>query len=354
MFLQSIASAFPEARYTQREVWEALSTGSGNGAGLPYDLGKRGRRILRSVLLGDSGVESRHFALAPGELLRLDAQGLNEAFEREAPTLACRALQAALARANAEAREIDALFLCTCTGYLCPGVTSHVAEAMGLRDEAFLHDVTGLGCGAALPTLHAAACFLAAYPQATVAVVAVEVCSAAFFLCDDPGVVVSACLFGDGASASIWRGQGEVGQWQAGGFRSLHWPQEREKIRFVNEGGRLRNKLDRTLPELAAAAVEQLWAQASVGVGGPDQIIAHSGGRDVIEALEAVLPPHALTETRSVLRDYGNLSSPAVLVALERRLAQANSSDQALWLTSFGAGFAAYSCGLCRSDGQLG
>jgi alkylresorcinol/alkylpyrone synthase len=348
MFLQSIASAFPETRYTQRAVWEVLSE-SADGSGQPgFKLGKRGRRILRSVLLGDSGVEARHFALAPGDLLELDAQGLNEAFEREAPRLAGRALDQALLRADLPSAHLDALFLCTCTGYLCPGVTSHVAEALRLRDHAFLHDVTGLGCGAALPTLHAAACFLAAHPEATVAVVAVEVCSAAFFLDDDPGVVVSACLFGDGASASIWRGRGQPGQWRADHFRSLHWPQEREKIRFVNHGGCLRNKLDRSLPELAASAVARLWKEAGRA---PDQIIAHSGGRDVIDALEAVLAPYSLAETRSVLRDYGNLSSPAVLVALERRLAQEEPTDHSLWLTSFGAGFAAYSCELRRSDG---
>ena len=31
--------------------------------------------------------------------------------------------------------------------------------------------------------------------------------------------------------------------------------------------------------------------------GEPDRVLAHSGGRDVIDALEAVLP-HALDETR--------------------------------------------------------
>ena len=117
----------------------------------------------------------------------------------EAPRLAARALDAALTQARLVAGQVDALLICTCTGYLCPGVTSYVAEQLGLRADAFLQDLVGLGCGAAIPCLRAADAMLAAQPAAVVACVAVEVCSAAFYLDDDPGVLVSACLFGDGA-----------------------------------------------------------------------------------------------------------------------------------------------------------
>ncbi len=45
-------------------------------------------------------------------------------------------------------RVLDALFVCTCTGYPCPGVLSHLAEQTDVRSDAFLNDMTGLGCGA--------------------------------------------------------------------------------------------------------------------------------------------------------------------------------------------------------------
>lgn len=340
MFLDSIASAFPDCCLTQEEVWQALE-----GSPAMKQVTRRGGRILQTVLQGNSGIETRHFAIRPPELFSLGAQELNEAFEREAPRLGASALGRALEKAGLKAKDLDALFLSTCTGYLCPGVTSYVGEVMGLRPDAVLHDVTGLGCGAAIPTLHAAACFLAAHPEATVATVAVEICSAAFFLCDDPGVAVSACLFGDGASAAIWRGRGAPNKWQARHFRSLHVPAEREKIRFVNDGGRLRNKLDKTVPQVAAKAVGELFEASGIA---PDQIIAHSGGRDVIDAVEARLPGVRLTETRAALSRYGNMSSPSVMVALEDRLLNGPSADRSLWLTGFGAGFAAYSCELHR------
>jgi alkylresorcinol/alkylpyrone synthase len=206
-----------------------------------------------------------------------------------------------------------------------------------------LQDLVGLGCGAAIPMLRSAAGFLAMHPGAKVATVAVEVCSAAFFADDDPGVLISLCLFGDGAAAAVWSDQPGDGKWQAGHFTTVHRPEQREKIRFVNAGGKLRNQLDKAVPGLAAEAVAELWQQRQ---GEPDRVLAHSGGRDVIDALEAVLP-FTLDETRGVLRDHGNMSSPSVLFALDRALAGADG-DRRWWLTAFGAGFAAHACEVWR------
>jgi predicted naringenin-chalcone synthase len=339
MYLQALASAFPDARYTQSECWQIAKSS-------PFltSLSRRSTKILETVLSGRSGIETRHFAIPTGKLFSADAEDLNQAFEQTAPPLAARALRKACDSAGLEPRVIDALFVCTCTGYLCPGISSHLAEQTGVRPDAFLNDMTGLGCGAALPTMHAASCFLAAHPQATVATVAVEICSAAFYLDDDAGVIVSACLFGDGASAALWRSADAGGQWRATNFRSLHRPEDREKIRFVNAGGRLKNQLHRTVPQVAAESVEVLFSLCSRK---PDQVIAHAGGRDVIEALEERLPEYSLAETRETFRKYGNLSSPSVLCALEERFSRANG-DRLLWLTTFGAGFAAHSCELSR------
>lgn len=341
MFLQSIATAAPPKSFTQDSCWEAMRQD-----GLLESLRPRSAELLRKILTNpDSGISHRHLALERiEEVFRQDAQRLNESFEREAPVLARAALDRALAAAGITAADLDALFLCTCTGYLCPGVTSHLAEQAGMRPDVYLADLVGLGCGAAIPMLRAAHGYLAAHPGARVATVAVEVCSSAFFADDDPGVLISLCLFGDGAAAAIWTGDGAPGQWRAGHFTTTHRPEHRDKIRFINSAGKLKNQLHRAVPELAADAVAALY---QLRAAEPDQVLAHSGGRDVIEAIERRLPFH-LTETREVLRDHGNMSSPSVLFALERRLRQARAADRRLWLTAFGAGFAAHACEMWR------
>jgi predicted naringenin-chalcone synthase len=213
-----------------------------------------------------------------------------------------------------------------------------------------LHDVVGLGCGAAIPTLRAASHVLAAHPGATVACVAVEICSAAFYLDDDPGVLISACLFGDGAVASVWRASpGGNGASPArlglrcSGFRSLHLPAERDKLRFETRQGKLRNLLHPTVPALAAGAVGRLWAER--GPVPVARVVAHSGGRDVLEAIAAAVPGHPLEASERVLRDRGNMSSPSVLFALEEALRMdPDGAKGDYWLISFGAGFSAHTC----------
>ncbi len=335
MFLEALASAFPPNHYTQKECLEFTRTTSSY-----QSLSRRGQGIMERVLLGDSGIAKRHFcAEDPAAMFDAGAQKLNEYFEKEAPELSIAALE----KTGVDPSEIDALIICTCTGYLCPGVTSHVAEKLGMRDDVYLQDIVGLGCGAALPMMRAAEGFLAANPGKKVATVAVEICSAALFVNEEPGVLISMCLFGDGASAAVWSDQEGEGKWQAGHFDTIHVPEEREKIRFINSGGKLENKLHRAVPGLAADAVCKLWQKRR---NDPDQVLAHTGGRDVIEALEKRMD-WELPETRAVLQNAGNCSSPCVLFALEERLKQ-SEGDTRYWLTSFGAGFAAHSCEMWR------
>lgn len=340
MFLQSISTVVPPHAFTQRDCLEIASR-----AEAVKRLKPRSLSLLMKVFGGDSGIAKRHFSVPdPAALFDRSAEELNHGFEQAAPELAGAAVQRALDEAGITPGEVDALFLCTCTGYLCPGVTSHVAERLGMRADAYLNDLVGLGCGAAVPMLRSAHGFLAANPEAVVVTVAVEVCSAAFYITDDPGVLISLCLFGDGASAAVWKGKGQDGQFRAGRFDTRHRPEYRERIRFVNSEGKLRNKLHRSVPEIGAETVADLFEGRT---GDPDQILAHTGGRDVIEGLEAAIPGYQLGETRTVLEDYGNCSSPCVMMALDERL-RGGHEDRLLWLTSFGAGFSAHSFEMWR------
>jgi alkylresorcinol/alkylpyrone synthase len=342
MFLQSISHAVPLHAFTQAESWEILQH-----SGALKQLNERSATLLEKVLCGDSGIEKRHFATDdPDQLFTLDAETLNRNFEIAAPEIAARALLQALEKAELKPEDLDALFICTCTGYLCPGLTSYVAEQLDLAPQAYLQDIVGLGCGAAIPTLRSAQGFLAANPNATVACIAVEICSAAFYLDNDPGVLISACLFGDGASASIWSNDSKFTGYRIQNFDTFHSPKDRELLRFTNKGGKLRNKLHRSVPEVAAPIVHSLFDRAHVK--SDTQVVAHTGGRDVLDTLEKALPSKTLQPSRETLRQFGNVSSPSVLFTLEAILHQ-KAPPKHLWLTSFGAGFAAHSCDLVKA-----
>jgi predicted naringenin-chalcone synthase len=61
----------------------------------------------------------------------------------------------------------------------------------------------GMGCGAAIPNLEAAAGMLARSEEGPVLSLAVEICSAIIFPSHEPELVVSNSIFGDGAAAAV-------------------------------------------------------------------------------------------------------------------------------------------------------
>src|SRR6516162_10079887 len=199
MFLIGLGTAAPAQRYAQRDCWDVVQHTE------PYTrLSSRSRAILKKVLCGDNGIATRHLALDTLlEVFNLTPDVLQARFTKHAPALAAEAAQRALQDAGCVPAEIDAVLISTCTGYLCPGLTSYVSERLGLRPDVFALDLVGQGCGAALPNLRAADALLASERCQHVLSVCVEVCSAAFYLDDDVGVLISACLFGDGAGAAV-------------------------------------------------------------------------------------------------------------------------------------------------------
>ncbi|MEI7864189.1 MAG: 3-oxoacyl-[acyl-carrier-protein] synthase III C-terminal domain-containing protein [Chthoniobacterales bacterium] len=343
MFLHALATATPPATFSQEECLAMVR----RAPDYHTRLDRRARLTLSQILRGDSGIAARQFAVSDVErLFSFSADELNAEFRRAAPLLATEALESALDRGGIDRRELDALIVCTCTGYLCPGVSSYVAEQARLADDLWLQDIVGLGCGAAIPMMRAANAILAADPRRTVACVAVEICSAAFFLDSDPGVLVSACLFGDGACATIWQGRPGEGSIRCHGYDTIHQPAQRDMIRFEQRDGKLRNLLAPSVPALAAAAVGKLYARTNSATAPRiARVISHAGGRDVLNSIEAELPQHELDDAREVLRHHGNMSSPSVLFGLEHALAAAKpSAEEDWWMVSFGAGFSAHSC----------
>lgn len=342
MFINGIGTAVPEHVYTQSEIWDAM-----NRLGLVQALDRRAGRLLQKILCSDEVVAKRHLALPCLEEVREPTASTQHArFAASAPKLATSAARRALEAAESGPGDINAVIIATCTGYLCPGLTSYVAELLGLRGDIIALDLVGLGCGAAIPSLRTAQALLASRAAARVLVVCVEVCSAAFFLDNDPGVLVSACLFGDGAAAVVLTSEAPHHrrriEWRSCG--SLLDPTKREALRFAHSNGMLRNVLTPEVPRLAAkaarAVLDEVLARAGVPASSIHEWLFHPGGRDVLLALreELGLTEHDLRRSTTVLRNFGNLSSPSVLFALDSAVREAAPAGH-WWLSAFGAGF---------------
>jgi predicted naringenin-chalcone synthase len=345
MFVSGLGTAAPSTRWTQQQCWEAVAASD-----YLDKLSSRSQAILRKVLRGNNGICSRHLAFNElSEAFQFDPDVLDARFAKHAPAVASQAAQRALTDAGLDAGDIDAVIISTCTGYLCPGLTSYVTEEIGLPTGILALDLVGQGCGAALPNMRTSEALLASGRAERVLSICVEICSAAMYLDDDPGVLISACLFGDGAGAAVLTtdpipGRRRVEWKSAGTFIDVG---DREELRFERQRGMLRNILSPAVPALAAKHVDRVLAEGleRSGLAREDITgwILHAGGREILAAIRQKI---GLTEddtrwSAAILRDYGNVSSPCVYFVLQAALNE-QARGGYWWMSSFGAGFSCH------------
>lgn len=344
MFICGIGTATPANRYTKAECLEAFYRSDWF-----HRLDSRSHYIAQTVLKRDNGIETRRLAVdALPDAFCIDPDTLASRFLAHAPQLASAAGAQALSSANIDAHQIDAIIVSTCTGYLCPGLSGYVIERLGLRPDVQAFDLVGQGCAAALPNLRLGDSLVTARASKTVLSICVEVSSAAMYLDNDPGVLISACLFGDGAGAAVLSDDPKTS-------RRIRWkecasfiePKERDALKFEQRGGMLRNILTRQVPALAAEhglrVLETVLRSAKLSMEDVSTWIMHAGGRDVLQAIEKrfQLAPQDLRYSAAMLREYGNLSSAFVYFVLEAALAD-HAPRGHWWLSSFGAGFSCH------------
>ena len=163
MFFTGIGTSTPPRRYTKAECWSAFQESEWFAR-----LDRRSHAIAEAVLLRDNGISARRLALdSLAEVFAIDPDTLQRRFATHAPALATEAAVGAMRDAGVGARDIDGIVVSTCTGYLCPGLTSYLAERLGLRPDVQAYDLVGQGCGAALPNLRLADVLIVEGPART-------------------------------------------------------------------------------------------------------------------------------------------------------------------------------------------
>ena len=353
MFITGIGTATPPRRYSKAECCDAFQESDWLAR-----LDRRSHAIGETVLRRDNGISARRLALETlAEGFRLAPDTLHRRVATHAPALATESARNAMRDAGIDAGDIDAIVVSTCTGYLCPGLTSYLTETLGLRANVQAFDLVGQGCAAALPNMRLADALIASGTGEHVLSVCVEVSSAAMYLDDDPGVLISACLFGDGAGAAILSGRlpkhGRSVEWR--GCGSLLEPSRRDALRFEQRGGMLRNILARPVPALAAeyaqAVLQTELARAELEMTDIAAWIMHAGGRDVLQALrERIgLSVEDLRYSAAILDEFGNMSSASVYFVLKAALDD-GAPQGWWWISAFGAGFSCHGALLAVSS----
>lgn len=300
-----------------------------------------------SRVFSSTGVQERHTTVR-AEWFE-EPQGWTDrtaAYVKGACSLFERVVTAALKSAALDASQIDAVVFVSSTGISTPSIEARMLPALGFRPDVVRVPVFGLGCAGGVSGLALAARLAAGRPGSIVLQVALELCSLSFRVDGATKAdVIAASLFADGAAAVILRSGDGPGPVVIDSTEHL-WPDTLDVMGWsVDEFG-LRVSLSRSLPSFVAARYREVYNAALVRMQlDPKQVnrvICHPGGTKVLAALESALevPVGTLDHERSVMRDYGNMSSPTVLFVLERVLQEGALPPLAI-LAALGPGFTA-------------
>jgi alkylresorcinol/alkylpyrone synthase len=337
--LLSLATAVPENLIDQRSVEEQARILFGNRV--------RDYERLASVFTS-TGIE-RRYSVCPFPWF-LESHGWKDrtaAYLEGATSLFKTAAQRALDTAGIPASAVDAVVTVSSTGIATPSLEARMLPEMGFRADVERVPIVGLGCAGGVTGLATASRLARTRVGKTVLLVAVELCTLAFRIDHTTKVnLIATSLFGDGAAAAVISSDTALASIATVTGATEHlWPRTLDIMGWDTDDLGFAVLLSRSLP----AFVERRYSESFRGAMGRLQldreqigrVVCHPGGTRVLDAIEAALrlPGGALDHERTVMRDFGNMSSPTVLFVLERAIA-AGLHDTTV-LAALGPGFTA-------------
>jgi predicted naringenin-chalcone synthase len=310
------------------------------------------RNALARRIFANSGVRTRHAVVSP---LLEDVSGWSterrmSRYLVEATPLGKAAVGRALDDAGVDAGDLGLFAVCSCTGYATPGLDILLARDMGMSPNVQRLFVGHMGCYAALPGLGAVSDFVTARGRPALLLCA-ELTSLHL---QPPGSrtdiqqIVSHALFSDAAAAVVVT----PGDQHRAGYAvrevaavtdtstSDHMTWEVTDLGF-------RMGLSPQVPSVLAkhvrGLVDSVLERHGRVIADVDGWAVHPGGPKILDVVQDKLglDDDALAESRAVLAENGNCSSPTVLLALER-LRRRPVPPERIVMLAFGPGLTLY------------
>ncbi|WP_076744449.1 type III polyketide synthase [Sphingomonas jeddahensis] len=271
----------------------------------------------------------------PGTAARMDI------YAQAAPALALSAI-GDLAE-KVPLRGITHLVVASCTGFIAPGIDQIIAARLGLPSSIERILIGFMGCYAAVSALRTARHIMRSEPAARVLVVTVELSTLHLQATGDLEALLAMLQFGDGAAAALITG--EPGGIDLGQPFVTTLSDSADLIRWTVTDHGFAMHLSGEVPgRIATALADPVFALEATGGTSPaavDGWAVHAGGRSILDAVERSLnlPQEALSASRTVLSENGNMSSSTLMFVLARLL-DGRRIEQGVAL-AFGPGLAA-------------
>jgi predicted naringenin-chalcone synthase len=274
------------------------------------------------------------------------------AYEASAAPLGLMAAREALERAEISPTEIGHLVTVSCSGFASPGFDLSLIDRLALLPDTTRTHVGFMGCHGALNGLRVANSLVQNDRNHCALVCAVELCTLHHQYRWDPDQIVANALFADGAAAVVLRGNlSDVDNWRLVDQRSAVIPDTEQMMSWKISDHGFQMTLSAQVPQVLDERLRP-WLSGWLGEHGLsiDKIgswAVHPGGPRILDACASAigLAEDALVDSREVLAEFGNMSSPTILFILDR-MQRCNAARPCVVL-AFGPGLTIEAALLC-------
>jgi predicted naringenin-chalcone synthase len=306
------------------------------------------QRGLAQRIFANAGVVSRHGVVNPAleDVSRWSTQARMQRYLVEALPLGKEAVAAALDAAGLDPARLGLFAVCSCTGYVTPGLDLLLARDLGMSPHTQRLFIGHMGCYAALPGLGAVTDFVANRGQP------------ALLLClelttlhlqpptRDPQQIVAHALFSDAAAAvAVLPGsnRGYAVREVAAVTDTATADHMTWDVTDLGFRMGLSPRVPDVLAENVGPLVRGLLDRYGLALSDVDGWAVHPGGPKILDVVrdQLGLSEQQMAPSRDALATHGNCSSPTVLLIVDalRRSAAPPRNVVAL---AFGPGLTLY------------
>jgi predicted naringenin-chalcone synthase len=328
--LIDIETASPPFKVSQAKAASELKkrmTGS-NAAGRLIDMAAAHSGIdQRFIVIPDAenGTEEKFYSV-DGNYVSPDTKKRMDEYEKWAKTLSKKAVQKLLDRTGFNFNELNKIITISCTGFFAPGLDYYLINEFSLPLNIKRTNIGFMGCAASLIGFGSVLETFSAADNHNVLLVSLELCSLHLQTEPTRDNILANMIFADGCAAALFSNS------------ELYDSKARleliktDSILFNNSSGYMGWKignfgfemiLSSELPKIilseAVPALKKILEMMSINIESIKHWALHPGGRAILDSLQKglELSDDHLRASRTVLRNFGNLSSASILFVLK-------------------------------------
>ena len=302
-----IGAALPQYVYDQRRIFDEL-----------------GYNRHFWPIFRDSGIQQRHFAVPVSEIKILGFQEQQDRYRTEAGNLSLAAASECLDGVKPEKLGMIISVHCTAFGFPGPTLAHFLGRKFSCGPETYYENIASMGCEAGFPGLKRAWDFYVNNGKPAL-VVACELSSCSYFpesggqdKENDYELLRSNAVFADGAAAILVGNDDSPRHPEiidTAAFTDIAYESE---LGYIWRNGRLRVRLGRHIPEIAANLAEKVLGiilpRNHISPADINYWLVHAAGAQVLDAIRDRIGfnEEKLSFSREILRRCGNCSSVTI------------------------------------------